>query len=169
MHIIFETERLFIRRLTMDDFEDFYLFNSNEDVMRYIRKPQTREQTQKFLQDNINYYNEFPQYGRWALIDKSTQKFTGSFMVRPSAHVPEVEIGYALMPHAWGNGLATEALQGGMKYAFEELKLPCLIAITYPQNILSQKVLLKCGFVFEREFYEEGQLLHLFKLNSDGY
>jgi RimJ/RimL family protein N-acetyltransferase len=86
-------------------------------------------------------------------------------MIRPSTHVPEVEMGYALLPHAWGIGLATEALQGGIKHAFDELKLPCVIAITYPQNIPSQKVLLKCGFVFEREFYGEGQLLYLFKLN----
>ncbi|HEX4374841.1 MAG TPA: GNAT family N-acetyltransferase, partial [Puia sp.] len=145
--MIFETERLLVRQYNLDDAENFYLLNSDEEVMKYIRSPKTRQQAFQFLHENIEYYKQFPMYGRWALIERSTQQFIGSFMIRPSTAVNnEIELGYAMFKDHWGKGYATESVKGGLDLAFRKLKLPSVIAITQIENISSQKVLLKCGF-----------------------
>jgi RimJ/RimL family protein N-acetyltransferase len=53
-------------------------------------------------------------------------------------------------------------VQGGIRYAFEKLGLNEIAGITYPQNELSQNVLLKNGFVFHKTFMEEDKELNMY-------
>ena len=163
--MIFETQRLLIRQYEMIDFENFYLLNSDEDVMRYIRPVQSREKTLAFFNENIEYYKAFPAYGRWAMIEKSTEKFIGSFMLRPSTAINgEIELGYSMFKNFWGNGFATESVSGGLNYAFNTLKLKKIIAITQVENIASQKVLLKSGFIQQDNIDDNGRIVNLFRI-----
>ncbi|SRR5579871_5028650 len=165
--MIFETERLLVRHYTMDDAEDFYLLNSDPEVMKYIRAPKTRQQALQFLRENIDYYLEFPLYGRWALIEKKDNHFAGSFMLRPSVAVKgKIELGYALFKNYWGKGFATEATKGGIDYAFAKLKLHDLIAITQTENISSKQVLVKCGFRQLDDLQETDRIVNLFAIES---
>lgn len=166
--MIFETARLLVRQYNFDDAENFYLLNSDKDVMKYIRTPKTRQQAFQFLQENIEYYNDFPLYGRWALIEKSNQEFIGSFMIRPSTAVTnEIELGYAMFKNYWGKGYATESVKGGLDIAFRQLKLPSIIAITQTENISSQKVLLKCGFTQLENINDNGRIVNFFSIKND--
>ena len=47
--MILQSERLYVRRYTLDDEEAFYRLNSDEEIMRYIRPPKDREQSKQFL------------------------------------------------------------------------------------------------------------------------
>jgi RimJ/RimL family protein N-acetyltransferase len=48
-HHIFETERLIVRQYVFEtDAENFFLLNSDEDVMRYIRATKSREECDAF-------------------------------------------------------------------------------------------------------------------------
>jgi ribosomal-protein-alanine N-acetyltransferase len=68
-----------------------------------------------------------------------------------------VEIGYGIDEEYRGNGYATEAVNGLMKWALEQKGVRCITAQTEPGNDISQKVLLNNGFV--RDGYgEEGPL-----------
>ena len=59
----------------------------------------------------------------------------------------EAEIGYYwLGENFWGNGYMTEAALQIIHYAFEELLLTGLWAGVYKENIVSQRVVEKCGF-----------------------
>ena len=165
--ILFETERLYVRQFTMDDIEDFFLFNSDEVVMRYIRKPKTREEALQFLAENIEYYKQHPEYGRWGLYEKTTDAFAGCIMLRHAETKDDAEIGYALMPMYWGRGYATEALIGGIKYAFENLGLPTVHAITRIENIASQELAIKCGFRQADNIIGEGEDKNLLKFRKD--
>lgn len=168
--MIFETNRLLIRQYTMDDFDNFYLLNSDEEVMRYIRPVQNKENTLSFFRENVEYYKAFPHYGRWAMTEKSNRQFIGSFMLRPSTVLDgHIELGYSMFRNFWGNGFATESVHGGLAYAFDHLKLPAVIAITQLQNTASQKVLLKCGFVQEHNIDDKGETVHLFRKFSPTY
>jgi RimJ/RimL family protein N-acetyltransferase len=163
--MIFETERLLIRQYEMNDFENFYLLNSDEDVMRYIRPTQNKEKTLEFFIENIEYYEAFPEYGRWAMIEKSNKKFIGSFMLRPSTVIEgEIELGYSIFKDFWGNGFATESVSGGLDYAFNKLKLKTVIAITQLGNIASQKVLLKSRFIQQNNIDDNGRIVNLFRI-----
>jgi ribosomal-protein-alanine N-acetyltransferase len=167
MHIIFETHRLLVRQYTYDDGEDFYRLNSDPEVMKFIRTPKSRNEALEFLRENIAYYAEFPDYGRWALLQKKDGQFLGSFMLRPSAtQKDKVELGYALFKPFWGIGFATEATIGGIAYGFGTLKLNEIIAITQLGNIPSKQVLLKSGFLPAEDFNEGARKVNLFTIQN---
>ncbi|PWU03225.1 MAG: hypothetical protein C5B52_03905 [Bacteroidetes bacterium] len=161
--LIFETERIRVQRFSLADEENFFRFNSDPEVMKFIRPPLSRQKAQSFLIENIDYYSLNPQFGRWAMFEKNTDYFLGTFMLKHSVHLNDIELGYALFTAYWGRGLGTESVAGGLKYAFDELGLNTVIALTFPENVPSQKVLTKAGFSFVQEFWEEGQMLHLFR------
>jgi ribosomal-protein-alanine N-acetyltransferase len=159
---IFETERLIIRPYTADDLDNFFRLNGDEEVMRYIRPAQTKEQSREFLHKIISAYAERPGTGRWAMHCKEDNRFTGSFAIIPVENATILQLGYALVKEDWGKGFASESVRGGLRYAFGQLGLAEIAGITYPENIASQKVLLKNGFVLEKTFIEEDRQMHLY-------
>ncbi|SHG57893.1 GNAT family N-acetyltransferase [Halobaculum gomorrense] len=58
-------------------------------------------------------------------------------------------VGYMLVPDAWGNGYATDALRETAAYAFDERRAAKLFATVYKTNPASARVLEKAGFVEE--------------------
>ena len=160
--IIFETEKLVVRPYTMEDFDNFFRLNGDEDVMRFIRPAQTKKQSKEFLQKIIAAYAERPGMGRWGMFLKKKNEFVGSFAIIPVENTNQLQLGYALVKESWGKGYATESVKEGLLYAFEHLKISEIGGIIYPENIPSQKVLLKNGFVFDRTFFEEERELHIY-------
>src|SRR5437899_2385371 len=57
-----------------------------------------------------------------------------------------VEVAYRLACSAWGRGIATEAAGALVNHALGALALPRVVAVTYPDNVASQRVLCKLGF-----------------------
>ncbi len=165
-NIIFETERLAIRQYTMDDLDKIYSLNGDEEVMRYIRATQTLEQTKEFLAKIIEAYKEYPGRGRWYMYTKSDMEFVGSFAIIPVENSERWQLGYALLKKNWGKGYASEAVRAGKEYAFNKLGFSEIAAITYAENIASQKVLLKNGFYLNNTFFEAGHEMNLYIVNS---
>jgi RimJ/RimL family protein N-acetyltransferase len=58
---------------------------------------------------------------------------------------PRREIGWRLPVHMWGQGFATEAAAAVLRYVFEELKWPQIVAMTSRQNMRSMRVMEKLG------------------------
>ena len=67
----------------------------------------------------------------------------------------EVEIGFFLIPEAWGKGYATEIAKGLLRFAFETASLPEVVATHDKANVASRNVLVKAGFLDrgERRLY----------------
>ena len=63
----------------------------------------------------------------------------------------EVEVAYMIDKAFWGQGLATEAADGILKYGFEKLKLTHIICLMHPDNLASQRVAQKIGMTLERQ------------------
>ncbi|WP_231512350.1 GNAT family N-acetyltransferase [Paucibacter sp. KBW04] len=61
----------------------------------------------------------------------------------------DVDLGYALLPQYCGQGYAFEAAAATLVYAKDVLKLPRVIAITRPENQVSQGLLRKLGLQWE--------------------
>ena len=165
--IVFETSRLTVRQFTNNDAENFFLLNGDEEVVRYIRKPLNKEEADKFLQQNIEFCQANPHLGRWLVEEKEYSLFVGSCALIPLPFEDEKEklqIGYALLPSAWGKGYATELTMVGIDYYFKHQPFDELHAITSISNTASQKVLLKCGFVENGTKPEEEELLQRFLL-----
>jgi len=58
---------------------------------------------------------------------------------------PCVEIGWRLGAEFWGQGLATEGARAVLRFGFDELKLPEIVALTVPANRRSRRVMEKIG------------------------
>ena len=58
----------------------------------------------------------------------------------------EYELGYCLAEHAWGRGLASEAVKLMLGFAFGDVGAHRLYASIDPANGASQKVIEKAGF-----------------------
>jgi ribosomal-protein-alanine N-acetyltransferase len=162
MHIVFETERLLVRRYTMADEEYFFRLNNDPDVVRYIRPPKSRQESHEFLLHNLSMYEQFPFMGRWAMLHKTTGSFIGSFAVFPVENTTDIQLGYSLFKEHWRNGYATESTLAGRQYAFDNLCLKEIYAITEQANTASQKTLLKCGFTRVNDKVENGKTLFRF-------
>lgn len=153
---LIESERLYARCYTMDDLDDFHRLNSDEEVMRYIRPVKDREQSEQFLKEIIAGYATGGYNLRLALLEQDTNTIVGSFVIIPLTNTDDIQLGYALLTAYWGKGYATEIVKAGLDYAFNVLELASLAAITEAENVASQNVLLKNGFVFEKAT-EEGE------------
>lgn len=146
-YFIFETERLAIRQYTPQDDVLLYSLSSNEDVMRYIRPVVNKTDSDKVLAQNIQLYLSKANTGRWAVFEKASRCYVGSFSILVMDTDPsKMHIGYALLPDFWGKGYASELLRRGITFFFASHADDNLYAITEEPNIASQKVLLKCGF-----------------------
>ncbi len=64
--------------------------------------------------------------------------------------LPDVDIGFALLPRFAGHGYALEAAWATLEYARDTLKLPRLAGITTPENLRSIRLLEMLGLKFER-------------------
>ena len=171
-HIIFETERLSVRQYVFEaDAENFFLLNSDEEVMRYIRATKSKEDCDAFLKQNIESYKINPLMGRWGAYDRSTGKFVGSFAFIPVEETNDSQLGYAFLKENWGKGYATELMREGIKHVFNKTALNEVYGITESANIASQKVLLKVGFTFDKTYSKDSRelLSYILKRNTDQY
>jgi len=69
------------------------------------------------------------------------------------------EVGYWVGEEYWGKGYATEALNKILDKGFNELNFTRIQAHVFEGNIASEKLLLKCGFEYERflkNFHNKG-------------
>lgn len=163
-HTVFETDRLIVRHYTETDADNFFLLNSDPEVMRYIRPVKSREDTDLFFAEVIQYSKDNPAYGRMAVVDKQSNVFVGSFAIIPLEGTLHMQLGYSLLPAYWGKGFATELTKTGLKYVFTQTNLEEIFGVTESGNTDSQKVLLKAGFTHHSNVMEGVKQLYRFIL-----
>lgn len=143
-----ETERLFLRRWREEDKTPFYKMNSDPDVMRFLPKLLTQEESDAMV-DRIEDHFERNGFSWWALEKRENGEFIGfAGLVIPTfeAHfTPCVEIGWRLAKAHWKNGYATEAANAALEFGFSKLGLQEIISITVPANRPSIAVMERLG------------------------
>lgn len=167
--IILETQRLILRRFTMDDLDSLFAFYSDPDVVKYIPDaPKSYQETKEELEWHINGHPKFPELGLWATIHKETGGFIGrcGLLSWTLDGQSEVEVAFALSKPYWGQGLGTEAAQGIVQYAYERLKLSRLVCLIEEGNQASVKVAAEIGMRFEKEGHDEIGLFLLYSMSK---
>ncbi len=66
--------------------------------------------------------------------------------------LPDVDVGYAVLPQFWGQGLAYEATAATLRHGAQKFGLTRVIGIVSEGNAGSIRVLEKLGLTFERMF-----------------
>lgn len=145
--VIFETPRLTVRQYVFEtDADNFFLLNSDEDVMKYIRATKSKDECDAFLKKIIEAYKINPLLGRWAAEERTSGKFIGSFAIIPIEGTKDIQLGYALLKENWGKGFASELTEAGLVYYFKNSNADHIYAIAEQANTASHKVLLKNSF-----------------------
>jgi ribosomal-protein-alanine N-acetyltransferase len=151
---ILETERLVLRRLRPDDLDNLYALYRDPEIRRHFPEGTlTYEQTKEELEWFCNGDPDHPSLGLWATIHKATRRFIGRCGLIPWTidGREEVEVAYLLDKRYWRQGLGSEAAQALVRYAFDELRLPRVIALIEPGHLASIGTALRAGLKFERE------------------
>ncbi|MDP1714398.1 MAG: GNAT family N-acetyltransferase [Anaerolineales bacterium] len=152
--VILETDRLLLRHLVLDDLNELFVLYRDPEIRKYFPEGVLNlEETKEELEWHMNGHPRYPELGLWATIHKKTGRFIGRCGLLPWEIDDrlEVEIAYLLDESFWHQGLATEAVQGILKYGFEKLNLSRLICLIDPENIASQRVAEWIGMTLERK------------------
>jgi [ribosomal protein S5]-alanine N-acetyltransferase len=140
------SERLGLRRFTLDDLEALVRMYSDPEVTRYVGGQKDRAKAEEMLRGRIlEYYDQHPGLGIWAGVELATGACTGMHLLNHINGEPDIQVGYVLFKEFWGRGYATEMALRLLRYGFCERKLPRIVAITDLDHEVSQRVLTKVG------------------------
>jgi len=100
-------------------------------------------------------------YAPWAVVRKDDQQLVGWGGLYEDPFDPAwgVELGYSFHPATWGQGYGTELARACMAWADDALKLPEVRAFAHPENVASQRILTKTGFMAVRFIPKLNRLL----------
>jgi RimJ/RimL family protein N-acetyltransferase len=144
------TKRLIIRPLAVSDAEDMYEYAKTNLVgPKAGWAPHINlNETFTILRNMVLFK---PQYelGNWAIVDKNTNKMIGTIELYNYIPNFKAELGYALNPAYWGQGLVTEAGLKVLEFGFDSLELKRIEAGTFLDNYQSQRVCEKLGMTRE--------------------
>lgn len=149
---VLSTARLGLRELRLDVDESFILELLNEPgFVRYIgdKGVRTREDAARYIEAQRESYRQFG-FGLWLVELSGSGDPIGicGLLRRPT--IEEVEVGFAYLERVWGRGFAFEAASSVLRFGFENIDLPGIVAITDPANEGSINVIRKLGMEFER-------------------
>jgi ribosomal-protein-alanine N-acetyltransferase len=138
--VIFETERLIVRKATLDDVDMYYALWTNPQVMRNVGFPQglrvTRAQIEKMIREQgAGAYN-----GRLVVILKATGEKLGEAALHPPDEDGIAETDVKLLPQFWGNKYGVEVKQGLVDYQFSHTDCKVVQASPNVNNVASIKM-----------------------------
>ncbi len=164
--MIFETDRLYVRRWQDTDLQNVHRLYSDRAIMEYIRPVLTIEETKQIFDKQITEYSASQYVGRYLILEKNSNSFVGIFLLRKPENRDGIEIGYAFRLQDWGKGFATEIVKEGVQYIFTATEFSSIYAFTGMQNVNSKNVLIKSGFTFLENIIEDGEELKVFSLDK---
>lgn len=141
-----ETERLYLRKMTQEDFADLSKHLQDPEVMYAYEHPFSDIEIQEGIDKQLQRYEE-DGFGVLAVILKESGELIGQcgLSMQPCEGRKLPEIGYIFQKEYWGKGYATEAATACKKYAFEELGIKEVYSLIKEDNIASQNVELRNG------------------------
>ena len=163
---VLETERLSLRRLTIDDAEFILALLNEPSFLRYIGDKKVRnldDARQYILNGPVGSY-ERHGFGLNCVELRESHTPIGMCGLLKRDELSDPDIGFALLPDFWSKGFAFEAAQAVLKDARESLKIQRILAITSLDNDASITLLERLGFRFEDivQLSPNGERLRLF-------
>jgi ribosomal-protein-alanine N-acetyltransferase len=154
------TPRLAIRAFTPDDAPFIVELLNDPGWLKHIgdRGVRTLDDARRYLRDGPIAAGERHGFALWAVLrrdDDSGVPLGMCGLVRREG-LDHVDLGYAFLPAARGQGFAREAAAAVLAHGFERLGLTRIVAITAVDNVASGRVLEAIGMRFERRLRVPG-------------
>ena len=148
---VLETPRLILRPFRESDAGDVY---------EYARDPRVGPIAGWLPHASVEESREiirtvFAHPGIFAMEQRQTGKvigsvgFVGNHPAGECPDVPDDEVGYALSPTVWGQGLMPEAVEAVLEYGFTQIEMKRIWCGHYAGNWRSCQVIGKCGFRYQ--------------------
>ena len=119
-----------------------FAIGSDPDLDRWTRIPFP------YTEDDAREFIRSTEESAFAILDRGSEELLGGIGVRAYDEAV-VEIGYWVKADARGRGVATRALLLISRFAFDELGAARVQLRTEPDNVASQRVAEKVGFIRE--------------------
>ena len=154
------TERLVIRDLCIEDLQNHHELMSDNTVMNYIQdiKTSSIEESKENLLMAINdISSKDRKYYFFVIENNITKEFIGNIGYTVTQNTPYgkiVELGFFIKENQWNKGYTTEAVKRILEFAFEEDNVYRIKTGCVKENIASEKVMKKNGFIKEAEYKE---------------
>ena len=143
------TERLLIDPLSPGDNYFILELLNTESWIKFIgdRNIHSPEEADAYIQKILNNENLF----YWTVKVEDNRKAIGIITFIKRDYLEHHDIGFAFLPQFSKKGYAYEATTAVLNKLQARHKFSHILAVTLPQNKASVSLLIKMGFVFEKE------------------
>lgn len=162
MYSHIETDRLFIRPITLEDKEFILTLTNTKGWLTFIgdRNIKTSLDAENYIQkilDNKNYF-----YSVFALKQTTISIGLVTFLHRENQTHPD--FGFAMLPDFGGQGYAYEASQAYLSHILQQDSNSSILGLTKPDNVKSIQLLTKLGFEYaNNQINDSGETLAVYK------
>ncbi|WP_242266743.1 GNAT family N-acetyltransferase [Bacillus cereus group sp. BfR-BA-01518] len=172
---------LYLQEFTITDAESIYNISNQPEIEKFL--PDWKSTKEQRINWVVNY--EIPENKAFlhavrtttniddhilklGIFKKTTNEFIGWCCtgMKDELPAPNREIMYAVSSEYHNNGYATKATKGLINYLFEKTNVDLLNAIALINNVASNKVIEKCGFIYLSEQELENQLYNHYQLSK---
>ncbi|MEG7843311.1 GNAT family N-acetyltransferase [Bacillus mobilis] len=172
---------IYLQEFTVKDAESIYKIANQPEIEKFLPDwKSTKEQrvnwvtndeipeNKAFLDAVRTTTNINDHILRLGIFKKTTNEFIGwcCTSLKDELPAPNREIMYAVSSEYHNNGYATKATQGLIGYLFENTNVDVLNAIALINNVPSNKVIEKCGFVYLSQQTIENQIYNHYVLSK---
>ncbi|MBU5438389.1 GNAT family N-acetyltransferase [Tissierella sp. MSJ-40] len=176
---IINCKDIILREFRLEDLDELYALTLQPEITDFLPDwKATKEQRKEWLinfhiRSNKEFLEAVPniqdQLLFLGIILKETNEFIGWCCsgLKDELPSPNREIAYAISKNYRCKGYTTQAVQGLIKYLFENTNIEVLNAIALTHNISSNRVIQKCGFSYISSIEIESEEFYYYKLSKN--
>ena len=161
--VVFETDRLVLRRLTVEDAPFILRLLNEPSFLEHIGDRGVRnlaDAKQYILSGPLASYDHHG-FGLFLVQLKEGGHPIGICGLLKRDALDDVDVGFAFVPESWSKGYAFESTTATLAYGRDTHHLERLVAIVSPDNVASINLLVKLGFYDERTVLMPGDKAEL--------
>jgi ribosomal-protein-alanine N-acetyltransferase len=163
------TQRLRYRPLEPGDTGALHAVWGDPEVMRYLpAEPSASvEETAERVGRHVKRFDE-SGYGLCAVAERESGRIVGVCGLFPVEWTgPDVEVAYHFAREVWNRGYASEAAGAWVATAFRSLGLDRVVALAFPANRASTRVMEKIGMRLDGEVDKYGVALVQYAIDRE--
>lgn len=149
-----ETDRLVLHPWRATELDEYARLLADPEAMRHLTHeygPLSFGEAEQAHSRILGLWAE-RGFGAFGAVEKATSRWAGKIGLDYLDRWPgsdRIEVEWQLLPAFWGRGYATEGARAVIEWAFHDLGLDRLIAITVPYHTASRRVMEKCGLTYQ--------------------
>lgn len=164
-----ETERLFLREMTAEDYDALYKVLTDTEIMKHYPYAFDEAKVREWIDRNIGRYRIFG-FGLWAVCLKETGEMIGDcgLTMQLIGGVIKPEIGYHIRRDCQRRGYASEAARAVRDWTFENTPFKIIYSYMKYTNIPSAMTAQAYGCRQVDEFEDEvNEITKVFALTKE--